>query len=135
MVGTSCAGDALFAIFAGPRAETDDEYQRHWVAIAAAMPASAKANNGKASKNFNRLRFLAHDPDVWLADSVIPLLGQPDLEAAPRGVNAALTPSPAPVDLGDQGRRGRRARMGHAAGRLQRVARLARDAQGGRPPR
>ena len=103
MVGTSCAGDALFAIFAGPRAETDDEYQRHWVAIAAAMPASAKANNGKASKNFNRLRILAHDPDVWLADSVIPLLGQPDLEAAPRGVNAALTPSPAPVDLGDQG--------------------------------
>ena len=92
MVGTSCAGDALFAIFAGPRAETDDDYKANWRRIAETLPESAKANNGKASKNFNRLRFLAHDPNVWLADTVVPLLGAQELEAQP---------TPAPLDLGD----------------------------------
>ena len=96
MVGTSCAGDALFAIFAGPRAETDDEYKRHWTAIAAAMPQSAKANNGKASKNFNRLRFLAHDPDVWLADAVVPLAGT--LELTPQLPDSKSGGSPSTLD-------------------------------------
>ena len=101
MVGTSCAGDALFAIFAGPLAATDAEYQRHWAVIAAAMPESARANNGKSSKNFNRLRFLAHDPDVWLADEVIPLLGAPQLPTQPEPTPPA-TAQPAPTVLDDR---------------------------------
>ena len=92
MVGTSCAGDALFAIFAGPRAETDDDYKANWRRVAETLPDSAKANNGKASKNFNRLRFLAHDPNVWLADTVVPLLGAPQFPTQPEP-----TPSAPPV--------------------------------------
>ena len=96
MVGTSCAGDALFAIFAGPLAENAAEYKRHWEAITAAMPESAKANNGKASKNFNRLRFLAHDPDVWLADTVVPLLDAPQFPTQPEPTPTAPAPPARP---------------------------------------
>ena len=99
MVGMSCAGNALFAIFAGPCAATDAEYKRHWEAIAAAMPESAKANNGAQSKNFNRLRFLAHDPDVWLADTVTPLAGALELE--PQARDSESRASTAPSDVGD----------------------------------
>ena len=79
IVGTSCAGDGLYAIFAGPHALDDGEYQQNWKAIAAQLPPGAKVASGKQSKNFNRLRFLAYDPDVWLADSVTPLPGALDL--------------------------------------------------------
>ena len=75
MVGTSCAGDALYAVYAGLLAQSEFEYKEHWRAIASQMPAGAKAASGKQSKNFNRLRFLAHDPNVWLAETVTPLPG------------------------------------------------------------
>ena len=74
-VGLSSAGDALYAIFAGPFAQSDKEYKENWIAIADQMPAGAKVASGESSKNFNRLRLIVYDPDVWLADSVLPLPG------------------------------------------------------------
>ena len=73
LVGTSCAGDALYAIFAGPKAKDHRDYILRWEAIAAGLPSGAKAASGRASKNFNRLRFLCYDPDLWVASRVEPL--------------------------------------------------------------
>ena len=97
MVGTSCAGDALYSIFAGPAAQDEADYKRHWDAIAVGLPPAARVASGKASKNSNRLRFLAHDPDVWLAPGpVTPLAGARSLEAPP-----ALAAPPAPRGVDD----------------------------------
>ena len=68
LVAVSCAGDALYAVFAGPRASNADEYKRHWQAIASQMPPGAAVANSPASKNFNRVRFVPHDPNIWLAE-------------------------------------------------------------------
>ena len=75
LVGTSCAGDALYAFFAGPKAEDHRDYKRHWEAIAAGLPPNARAASGRASKNMNRLRFLSYDPDLWVATYIEPLAG------------------------------------------------------------
>ena len=80
LVGTSSAGDALYAFFAGPKAEDHRDYTRHWEAIAAGLPPDARAASGRASKNLNRLRFLCHDPDLWVATSVTPLTGAQSAE-------------------------------------------------------
>ena len=94
MVGTSCAGDALYAIFAGTVAKDEADYKRHWDAIAAGLPTAARVASGRASKNSNRIRFLAHDDAVWLAEGpVTPLAGARSLEAPP-----ALAAPPAPQD-------------------------------------
>ena len=95
MVGTSCAGDALYAFFAGPKAEDHRDYKRNWEAIAAGLPSSARAASGRASKNLNRLRFLPHDPGLWVATYIEPLAGarpgapQVVLEAYPSSNDAA----------------------------------------------
>ena len=95
MVGTSCAGDALYAFFAGPKAEDHRDYKRNWEAIAAGLPSSARAASGRASKNLNRLRFLPHDPGLWVATYIEPLAGarpgapQVFLEAYPSSDDAA----------------------------------------------
>ena len=75
LVGTSCAGDALYAFFAGPKAQDFKDYTRHWEAIATGLPPNARAASGRASKNMNRLRFLSYDPDLWVAAYVNPLTG------------------------------------------------------------
>ena len=79
MVGLSAGGDALFTIFAGPVATSVSGYKANWQAIADRMPTSARAASSAQSKNLNRLRSMAHDPALWLAESVIPL----DLEPPP----------------------------------------------------
>ena len=95
VVGTSCAGDALYAFFAGPKAEDHRDYIRHWEAIAAGFPPGARAASGRASKNLNRLRFHSYDPDLWVAAYVEPLAGakkassQVSREEYPTGDDAA----------------------------------------------
>ena len=79
-VGTSCGGDALYAFFAGPKAEDYKDYTRHWEAIAGGLPPSARAASGRASKNLNRLRFISYDPDLWVAEYVEPLAGARSVE-------------------------------------------------------
>ena len=97
LVGASCAGDALFAIILGPPTATGAEYKKNWRAIAAGLPETAKANNGKASTNFNRLRFLAHDPDVWLAEGLVtPVAGAQTLEEPPTPTAPPDTPAATP---------------------------------------
>ena len=93
LVGHSAGGDALYVIYAGPVASSLKEYEQHWNAIAAAMPAEAMAASGGQSKNFNRLRFIAHDPDAWLADTVEPLSGAPPTSAG--GEEKAVFTAPA----------------------------------------
>ena len=94
-VGTSCGGDALYAFFAGPKSKDQRDYTRHWEAIAAGLPPSARAASGRASKNQNRLRFLSHDPNLWVAAYVEPLAGakkassQVSREEYPTGNDAA----------------------------------------------
>ena len=68
LVAVSCAGDALYAVFAGPKASSADEYKRHWQAIASQMPPGAAAASSASSKNFNRLRLVPHDPTIWLSE-------------------------------------------------------------------
>ena len=83
MVGVSCAGDALYAVVAGPLATTDAQYKIIWTWIKDQLPAMAQAASSGSSKNFNRLRFLCHDPDVWLGESVAPLRDAPEPESPP----------------------------------------------------
>ena len=83
LVGTSSAGDALYAFFAGPKAEDHGDYTRHWEAIASGLPPGARAASGRASKNLNRLRFLFYDPDLWVATYVEPLTGAQSAEPQP----------------------------------------------------
>ena len=92
MVGVSCAGDGLYALIAGPLASTDTEYTAQWSAIAAGMPAGAA--NSDQSKTFTRLRFLAHDPELWLATAVQPLPGAQALASSPPDTGR-VPPSPA----------------------------------------
>ena len=100
LVGTSCAGDGLYAIFAGPRAFSVAEYKKHWFAIGVQMPPGAAAASSSSSKNFNRLRFICHDYEIWLAEEVQSLSGA-SAEEAPRGKKTRNTPkgkSPRPDD-------------------------------------
>ena len=84
LVARSCSGDALWAVFAGPKAESVQAYKANWEAMAAGFPPIARAANSAASKNLNRLRFLAFDPDAWMAPGlVVPLPGAPNLVNAP----------------------------------------------------
>ena len=92
MVGTSAGGDALYAIFAGPKAGSEEDYKAHWQAIADIFPEEAKAASAGESKNSNRLRFVAHDPVVWLAAAPVePLAGARPITAQEP---SAVTPTP-----------------------------------------
>ena len=90
MVSTSCAGDALYALFAGPKATSSEDYTAKWKAIESTLPDAARAASGKASKNFNRLRFICHDPLAWLAESVSPLSFASPAPATPTLTGAGL---------------------------------------------
>ena len=72
MVARSVGGD-LWCIFAGPAATGLQNYETCWTAISEGFPETVRSANGAESKNFNRGRILAHDPEVWLAESVVPV--------------------------------------------------------------
>ena len=86
LVASSAGGTGLWAVYAGPQANTAEEYKRLWAAINALLPGGLTANSGKQSKNLNRLRFVAHDPEAWLASSPVEPLRvvvQQDAASAP----------------------------------------------------
>ena len=99
-VGTSAGGDALYLIMAGPRARSYKEHVANWRAIAALLPEEARANSGKSSVNPQRLRFIAHDPDFYLAEDWTPWTAE-ELAAAPGGeqkpLRAAAPPAAPPA--------------------------------------
>ena len=99
LVGTSCAGDALYAFFAGPKAEDYKDYTRNWEAIAGGLPPSARAASGRASKNLNRLRFISYDPDLWVAEYVEPLAGARSVE--PQTARPYYSPSGESAEYSD----------------------------------
>ena len=117
MVGVSAAGDALWAILAGPEATDRVSYRAHWKALAHQLPASAAVSNGTSSHDFERLRALAHDRDVWVAPGPIKALDgaspeeiQHEHEAsAGHGGTAGVTyyHEPGSVDAADIARLGR----------------------------
>ena len=99
MVSTSSGGDGLYALFAGPLARTNEEYKAHWAAIVEAMPPGAKVASNGQSKNFNHLRFLASDKNVWLATSeVTPLPGARGHKATSDRPHTQSQASPPPLD-------------------------------------
>ena len=73
LVAVSSSGDALYAFFAGPIARLNAIYKQNWLRIRDSLPALSKASTAQGSDNPNRLRFVCHDPSVWLAPSVTPL--------------------------------------------------------------
>ena len=75
VVAMSCGGDALWVMYGGPPVTTDSEYKLHWRHIRDLMPENARVNNGRHSINFNRLRFLRSDVDLWLPEQVTRLPG------------------------------------------------------------
>ena len=86
LVASSAGGTGLWAVYAGPQANTAEGYKRLWAAINALLPGGLTANSGKQSKNLNRLRFVAHDPKAWLASSPVEPLRvvvQQDAASAP----------------------------------------------------
>ncbi len=85
MVATSAGGDALYAVFAGPKAESERAYKAHWHAIADTFPEVAKAASAGQSKNSNRLRFVVHDPTAWLAGTPVERLVGAHISALPKG--------------------------------------------------
>ena len=73
MVGTSCAGNALWAVLASPYASSNGDYNAKRDAIIQQhFPALVRLHN-EGSRDALKLRFVCDDPDVWLADSVTPL--------------------------------------------------------------
>ena len=73
--GLSLGADGMWCLVAGPAATTEAEHKAHWTALASQLPPTAKATSSGQSKNFNRFRAMAFDPDCWLAESVTPLPG------------------------------------------------------------
>ena len=65
MVGISVSGTGLWCLVLGPKADSLAAYKARHAAILAQMPESVQKANGKASKNLNRLRYLASDPDLF----------------------------------------------------------------------
>ena len=76
IVAVSASGQGLWCAVRGPVADTEAGYKSHWQSIGEALPACARATQGSsaASKNSNRLRFLAHDPKATARPDAVPLI-------------------------------------------------------------
>ena len=89
LVGHSPSGD-LYAVVAGPVAKDRAEFKVMWGAIAADLPGPAARVNHGSRAAATKLRFLPHDPNLWLASAPVqPHLGTPPLDTRrptpPRG--------------------------------------------------
>ena len=73
IVGTSSNGHAGYALFLGPVAHSNDEYNLIRDAIIdQCFPASLQHHN-EGSRDAVKLRIIPYDPDIWAASSVTPL--------------------------------------------------------------
>ena len=77
LVATSSSGSRLYAFIAGTRAESAEEYTAKWHQARSLFPPSVREATDKNSNEVNRIRFVCHDPDAYLAEIVIPM----DLDA------------------------------------------------------
>ena len=72
MIGESVGADALWCAVRGPVLESSgdlkadwDEWKRQWHFIRESMPDMARISTAQGSHNYNRNRFLPHDPTFW----------------------------------------------------------------------
>ena len=76
----------LYAFIAGTRATTASEYTAKWLEARRHFPDSVDTSTADGSHNLNRLRYVCHDPDAYLADFVTPLtLTATEPERQPKG--------------------------------------------------
>ena len=73
LVATSSSGAGLYAFIAGTRATTASEYTARWLEARRFFPEAVNTSTADGSKNLNRLRYVCHDPDAYLAATVTPL--------------------------------------------------------------
>ena len=86
LVATSSSGDGLYAFIAGTRATTASEYMARWWEARQHFPDSVDTSTADGSHNINRLRYVCHDPEAYLADFVTPLmLTATEPERQPKG--------------------------------------------------
>lgn len=69
-IATSGSGDALWCTVLGPVASSPDDFKARHEQIRRTFPSGAQAAVADGSNNLNRERFLAHDPECWLAESI-----------------------------------------------------------------
>ena len=77
MAGHSVSLVGGYGIFLGPKAKTLAEYKHNWIEIEKRLPDGLAVNSGSASKNLNRERFLAADPDLYSNSDAIPITDLP----------------------------------------------------------
>ena len=73
LVATSSSGDGLYAFIAGTPATTATEYKAKWWEARQVFPEGVNTSTADGSNNINRLRYVCHDPDAYLAATVTPL--------------------------------------------------------------
>ena len=85
MVGTSSTGEALYAFMAGTPAASPEEYKAKWHQGRHSFPEGIHVSTADNSNEINRMRYVCHDSDAWLAESVIPMELDAVAEDAPAG--------------------------------------------------
>ena len=80
----SAGRTGAWAIIAATPAQDSDDYKARWRWLADHLPPELRAINGESSKNSNRLRYLAHDPQAWLNANATPVhIPDPEPEPEP----------------------------------------------------
>ena len=112
MIGESVGADALWCSVRGPVLESSgdlkldlDEWKRQWHFIRESMPDMARISTAQGSNNFNRNRFLPHDPTFWakwpdVAHPAAPAGWEPPKEG---GDAPAAAPEPPKTRAGSRG--------------------------------
>ena len=93
----SAGRTGAWAIIAATPAQDSDDYKARWRWLADnVLPPELRAISGESSKNANRLRYLAHDPQAWLNATATPVhIPEPDPFAPAKPATAAPDSQPA----------------------------------------
>ncbi len=83
-VAKSSSANGLYAYIAGTLAETPEEYRAKWYQCRGQFPKNIHVSTASNSNEINRVRFVCHDPDAYLAETVIPA----DLDAKAKEIPA-----------------------------------------------
>ncbi len=73
LVATSSSCSGLYAFIAGTPAETPGEYKAKWHQCRGLFPRGIHISTASNSNEINRVRFVCHDPDAYLAETVTPM--------------------------------------------------------------
>lgn len=92
LCSVSMSGAGLALLVRGPNASSSKEYSAHWRAIEALLPDGLRANSGAASKNINRERYLAADPDFCCNPDAAALVLPEEAESEPSQRRQAEVP-------------------------------------------